>query len=67
MGVIITPVRDDGGHVPTTELIDQVLTVAPDAVCRLVKGPIQGVEVDDAAAVRYLMTMYTASGRKRKG
>lgn len=67
MSIVILSDRDDGEHIGAAELAERVLEVAPEATVRLVKGSMSGVQVDDAAAVRYLMGIYTASGNKRKG
>lgn len=63
--VIIESRQDDGTHVPPTELAERILEAAPDTVVRMVKGNVSGVEVDDSAAVKYLMTLYTAKGNAR--
>lgn len=67
MSIVILSDRDDGEHIGAAELAERVLEVAPEATVRMVKGSMRGVEVDDEAAVRYLMTIYTAAGNKRKG
>lgn len=65
--VIISSISDDGSHrASPAELCEQVLEVAPEAVCTIVKGPITGIRVDDAVAVKWLMRTYTAAGRRRR-
>lgn len=67
MSIVILTHRDDGDRISSTvELAERVLEACPDATVRMVKGSLQGVEVSDRAAVKYLMTTYTASGNKRK-
>lgn len=65
--VIIESKQDDGTWVSATDLTERILDAAPEATVRLVKGNVSGVEVDDASAVKYLMTLYTAKGTARKG
>lgn len=67
MAIIIKSQQDDGSWVPATELTERILEAAPEATVRMVKGNVSGVEVDDGAAVKYLMTLYTAKGNARKG
>lgn len=67
MAVIIESKQDNGSWVPATELAERVRGIDPDATIRLVKGSVSGIEVTDGAAVRYLMTRYTAKGNARKG
>lgn len=65
MAVIIMSTQDDGTWVNATALADAVLEAAPDTVVRMVKGTVAGVQVSDAAAVKYLMTRYTTKGNAR--
>lgn len=67
--MIIISSKGPGGkwRASPAELCEQVLEVQPDAVCRIIKGPISGIEVDEAAAVKWLMRTYTATGKRRKG
>lgn len=68
MSIIILSRDDEGGHRGAPhELADEILEDSPDEVVRIVKGPISGVKVSDAAAVRWLMRTYTANGNLRKG
>jgi hypothetical protein len=67
MAIIIESKQDDGTWVSITDLTERVLEVAPEAVMRIVKGNVSGVEVDDASAVKYLMTLYTAKGNRKGG
>lgn len=67
MAIIIRTNQDDGSFVSITDLTERVLEAAPEATMRLVKGNVSGVEVDDASAVKYLMTLYTTKGNARKG
>ena len=67
MMIIESRVHDDDGEewVNPAELASRVLDVAPEATVKLVKGSIQGVEVETAVGIKYLMTLYTASGNRR--
>jgi hypothetical protein len=65
MAIIIMSKQDDGSWVPATDLAERILEATPDTTIRMVKGNVSGVEVDDAAAVRYLATLYTAKGNAR--
>lgn len=67
MAIIIQSKQDDGSWVSITDLTERVLEAAPEATVRMVKGAVSGVEVDDSAAVKYLMTLYTAKGNARGG
>jgi hypothetical protein len=68
VSIIIMSNDDQGGRRGEPhEIADELLDINPDAVVRLVKGPISGALVDDATAVRWLMQRYTASGNVRKG
>lgn len=66
MAVIILSRQDDGKYTGYTTLVEKILEAAPEAVVRRVKGNVDGAEVDDASAVRYLMTRYTPKGNARK-
>lgn len=65
--IIIMSTREDGTFVPPEVLAEEILEVAPDTKVNQVRGPISGVKVPEAAAVKWLMRTYTASGNKRKG
>ncbi len=68
MAVIITSRDGEGGRRQAPHVLaEEILEDSPDETVRIVKGPISGVEVSDAAAVRWLMCTYTTSGNKRKG
>jgi hypothetical protein len=67
VAIIIESKQDDGSWVSITDLTERVLEAAPEATVRKVKGTVSGVEVNDGAAVKYLMTRYTAKGNARKG
>lgn len=67
MAIIIRTNQDDGTYVSITDLTERVLDAAPEATVRIVKGNVSGVEVDDASAVKYLMTLYTAKGNRKGG
>lgn len=67
MMIIESRVHDGDGEewVNPAELASRVLDVAPEATVKLVKGSVQGVEVETAVGIKYLMTLYTASGNRR--
>jgi hypothetical protein len=66
--MIIISTRDDDGvmRASSAELAEQVREDTPDAKITVLKGPISGIQVDDVAAVRWLMRSYTAAGKPRK-
>jgi hypothetical protein len=65
--IIISTNDDDGNRrASPAELTEQVREGTPDAKVTVLKGPISGIQVDDVAAVRWLMRTYTAAGKRRK-
>lgn len=65
--IIISTRGDDGTmRASAAELAEQVREDSPDAQITVLKGPISGIQVDDATAVRWLMRTYTAAGKRRK-
>lgn len=66
--IIIESRRDDGEDgewINPAELASEVLDVVPEATVKLVKGSVQGVEVETAVGMKYLSTLYTAAGNRR--
>jgi len=66
--MIIESRRDDGdgeAWINPAELASEVLDVVPEATVKLVKGSVQGVEVETAVGIKYLMTLYTAGGNRK--
>lgn len=66
--MMIISTRDDDGNqrASSAELAEQVREDSPDAKITVLKGPISGLQVDDASAVRWLMRRYTVAGNRRK-
>jgi hypothetical protein len=65
--MIISTRGDDGTpRASSAELAEQVREDSPDAKITVLKGPISGLQVDDATAVRWLMRRYTVAGNRRK-
>lgn len=67
--MVIIESRDEQGRWrgSPAELAEQVLEVAPQAVCTVIRGPITGIQVSDRAGALWLMRTWTATGKRRRG